>query len=61
MGITYNVGDLLPFDVSGTSYSRSATALLLSYWEQGWIAPIVSRSSERHTFQSDAYQVGVFS
>jgi hypothetical protein len=40
MGTVYHVGDTLPYDVGGTSYSTSAVVLLRNYWEQGWITPL---------------------
>jgi hypothetical protein len=40
-GARYNVGDALPFDVAGTSYSRDALQLLQLYWDQEWIVPTI--------------------
>lgn len=39
-GTVYHVGDTLPWDVGGVSYSVSAVSLLRKYWEQGWIKPL---------------------
>lgn len=39
LGTTYQPGSALTFDVGGTSYSAAAMAVLLRYWEQGWIVP----------------------
>lgn len=39
-GTAYNVGDALPFDVGGTSYSAAAIQELENYWNQGWIDPV---------------------
>jgi hypothetical protein len=35
----YAVGDDLPFDVGGTSYSAKALEVLQLYWNQGWCLP----------------------
>lgn len=40
-GANYTVGQNLPFDVGGVSYSKTAVALLRRYWDQNWIKPIV--------------------
>lgn len=37
--VKYSVGDSLPFDVSGTSYSATAVALLELYWNAGFCYP----------------------
>jgi len=39
-GNNYQPGTSLPFDVGGVSYSKTAVALLLRYWEQTWIEPL---------------------
>ncbi len=35
----YAVGDNLPFDVGGVSYSKAALAVLQLYWNFGFIQP----------------------
>ena len=39
LGSTYTVGQNLPFDVTGTSYSATAVELLQRYWNFGWCYP----------------------
>jgi len=41
LGVSYQYGDTLPFDVGGVSYSATAMAALQLYWNQGWIMPLV--------------------
>jgi hypothetical protein len=41
LGSTYHIGDVLPFDVGGTSYSAHALELLQLFWDQEWIVPTV--------------------
>ena len=40
-GNAYHVGDLLPFDVGGTSYSLAALRMLQLFWDQEWIVSVV--------------------
>jgi hypothetical protein len=39
-GTIYNVGDALPFDVGGVSYSVAAMGELQMYWDQGFLTPL---------------------
>jgi len=39
-GVTYDVGDHLPFDVGGTHYSADAIETLRLFWDQEWITPL---------------------
>lgn len=41
LGTTYHTGDLLPFNVGGVSYSKTAMAQLQLFWEQEFITPTV--------------------
>lgn len=41
LGTVYHSGDLLPFDVDGTSYSPLALEKLQLFWDQEWIVPAV--------------------
>jgi hypothetical protein len=38
-GVTYNIGQALPYDVSGTTYSLKARDLLQLYWDNRFIDP----------------------
>jgi hypothetical protein len=38
-GTEYNIGQALPFDVGGVSYSSNAMALLQFYWNQNFLLP----------------------
>ena len=40
-GSNYNIGQLLPFDVGGVSYSPDAVSLLNFYWNQNFLLPTV--------------------
>lgn len=38
-GSYYSIGQNLPFDVGGVSYSKSAVEQLRFYWDQAYITP----------------------
>ena len=40
-GANYNIGQALPFDVGGISYSPQAVSLLNFYWNQNFLLPTV--------------------
>ncbi len=41
LGTKYHQGDLLSFDVAGTSYSKAAVSKLHRYFEMEWVNPAV--------------------
>ena len=41
LGVTYHVGQALPFDVGGVSYSKAAVQILELFWNNQWIVPAV--------------------
>lgn len=38
-GNLYQVGQTLPYDVGGASYSKKAQSLLRLYWDNKWLTP----------------------